>query len=103
MFVEAALADTTCPIRRQLLGATTSNAGLFSPHPLHDTPLSAWAAKIGAGTTDNGYDAAATDTNSLCGRMYGDVPHATYPRNEQVKTLAVLHSGHSLLACTLCK
>ena len=30
MYVEPALAQLSCPIARQLLGATTSNQGLYS-------------------------------------------------------------------------
>ena len=41
MYVEPALAAARCPILRQLLGWTTSNAGLWRP-TVADAPLLGW-------------------------------------------------------------
>ena len=41
MFVETAMAKESCPVTRQLLGATTSNRGLYSPNAA-DAPLRLW-------------------------------------------------------------
>ena len=46
MFVETAMANEQCPITKQLLGATTSNAGLYSPNAA-DTPLRLWLWRHG--------------------------------------------------------
>ena len=46
MYVEPAMRDATCPVVRQLLGATTSSAGLYLPTAA-DTPLRAWIHEHG--------------------------------------------------------
>lgn len=46
MFVEPAMQAASCPILRQMLGYTTSNAGLYQPN-CADTPLRPWLHSLG--------------------------------------------------------
>ena len=88
MYVEPALKQLTCPIARQLLGATTSNQGLYSGNR-SDLPLRAWlhdhGIDDGLGYTLPQGPSPAGLSVAPSGSLEGDVGHATFPRNpEQV-------------------
>ena len=46
MYVEPAMSKATCPILKQMLGYTSSNAGLYQPNSA-DTPIRPWLHSIG--------------------------------------------------------
>jgi hypothetical protein len=95
LYVEPAMERATCPVVKQLLGATSSSVGLFHPHSA-DCPLAYWLAKhqLGAppGGLGRGHHQEARwckdglgvpDDPAICTRMAdGDIGgHATYPRH----------------------
>ena len=71
MFTERALAAERCPITKQMLGATTSNAGLYAPTAA-DTPLRLWLQHHGV-DEPLGTGALARDT-AWAGRGDGLAP-----------------------------
>ena len=94
LYVEPAMERATCPVVRQLLGATSSGAGLFRPHAA-DCPLAYWLTKhqLGsAGGLGRGHcqehrwcqdGLGVPNDPDICTRMAdGDIGgHATYPRH----------------------
>ena len=93
MWVEPSIERTSCPVVRQLLGATTTMAGLYGGNR-HDMPLRHWLHTIGADTGLGMNLKIADDWGSRgmgevpSGGLDGDRGHATHPRcPERVNTL----------------
>ena len=96
LYVEPAMARATCPVVKQLLGATSSSAGLFRP-AAEDTPRARWLHEHGLEATPGGRGRAhIADSErfsrdgvmdpadpAICRRIAdGDVGgHATFPRH----------------------
>ena len=90
MYVEDAMEMITCPIKRQMLGATTQNSGLYHGNGL-DIPLKQWLTIKGGGPpTGLGWQFPYAPINDTRGKGHapmsslpGEVGHATLPRNPE--------------------
>ena len=90
MYVEDAMEMITCPIKRQMLGATTQNSGLYHGNGL-DIPLKQWLTVKGGGPpTGLGWQFPYAPINDTRGKGHapmsslpGEVGHATLPRNPE--------------------
>ena len=80
MFVEPTMAQTSCPIVRQLLGYSTQNAGLYHGNGL-DVPLRQWLRDRGVDGFGLGSDGPGGGHKPMS-RSDGDVGHATLPRSK---------------------
>jgi hypothetical protein len=85
MWVEPSIERTSCPVVKQLLGATTTMAGLYGGNR-HDMPLRNWLHSIGA-DTGLGMNLKIADDwgargmgDAPSGGLDGDRGHATFPR-----------------------
>jgi hypothetical protein len=68
MYVEPAMSKATCPILKQMLGYTSSNAGLYQPNSA-DTPIRPWLHSIGIDEPLGPAAAKRPDFGSLDGLM----------------------------------
>lgn len=85
MFVEKALARSTCPIERQMLGYTTSCGGNYGPNA-EDTPIVAWLKRHQVGSwSDVPLLPGWRTQRELQGQGHseGDVGHTTASRPGQ--------------------